>query len=30
LRVIQRPLPTDGRPPEIQRLRVADIIHLRT
>ena len=30
LRVIQRPLPTDGRPPDIQHLRVADIVHLRT
>jgi BirA family transcriptional regulator, biotin operon repressor / biotin---[acetyl-CoA-carboxylase] ligase len=30
LRVIQRPLPTDGRPPEMHHLRVADIIHLRT
>jgi BirA family biotin operon repressor/biotin-[acetyl-CoA-carboxylase] ligase len=30
LRVIQRPPPTDGCPPEIQHLRVADIIHLRT
>ena len=30
LRVIQRPLPTDGRPPEIQHLRVADIVHVRT
>jgi BirA family biotin operon repressor/biotin-[acetyl-CoA-carboxylase] ligase len=30
LQIIQRPLPTDGRPPEIQHLRVADIIHLRT
>jgi BirA family biotin operon repressor/biotin-[acetyl-CoA-carboxylase] ligase len=30
LRVIQRPLPTDGRPPDIHHLRVADIVHLRT
>lgn len=30
LRVIERPLPTDGRPPTIQHLRVADIVHLRT
>ncbi len=30
LRVVQRPLPIDGRPPDIQRLRVADIIHVRT
>ena len=30
LRVTQRPLPIDGRPPDIQRLRVADIVHLRT
>ena len=30
LRVIQRPLPIDGRPPEIHHLRVADIVHLRT
>lgn len=30
LRVIQRPLPTDGRPPDIQHLHVADIVHLRT
>jgi len=30
LQVVQRPVPTDGRPPEIQHLRVADIIHLRT
>lgn len=30
LQIIQRPLPTDGRPPEIQHLRVADIIHVRT
>jgi len=29
LRVIQRPLPTDGRLPEMHHLRVADIIHLR-
>jgi BirA family transcriptional regulator, biotin operon repressor / biotin---[acetyl-CoA-carboxylase] ligase len=30
LRVIQRPLPTDGRAPDIRHLRVADIVHLRT
>ena len=30
LRVVERPLPTDGRPPDIQHLRVADIVHLRT
>lgn len=30
LRVIQRPLPVDGRPPEIRQLRVADIVHLRS
>ena len=30
LRVAQRSLPTDGRPPVIRQLRVADIIHLRT
>jgi BirA family transcriptional regulator, biotin operon repressor / biotin---[acetyl-CoA-carboxylase] ligase len=30
LRVIQHPLPTDGRRPDIHHLRVADIVHLRT
>jgi BirA family biotin operon repressor/biotin-[acetyl-CoA-carboxylase] ligase len=30
LRVIQRPLPTDGRLPDIHHFRVADIVHLRT
>src|SRR5262249_19482802 len=30
LRVIQRPFPPDGRPPEIHHLRVADIVHLKT
>jgi len=30
LRVIQHPLPTDGRLPDIHHLRVADIVHLRT
>jgi BirA family transcriptional regulator, biotin operon repressor / biotin---[acetyl-CoA-carboxylase] ligase len=30
LRVIQRPVPADGRPPDVQHLRVADIFHLRT
>ena len=29
LKVVQRPLPTDGRPPETIHLRVADIIHVR-
>jgi BirA family transcriptional regulator, biotin operon repressor / biotin---[acetyl-CoA-carboxylase] ligase len=29
LTVVQRPLPTDGRPPETVHLRVADIIHMR-
>lgn len=30
LTVVQRPLPADGRPPEIQHFRVADIVHLRS
>lgn len=30
LTIVQRPLPEDGRPPEIQHLRVADIVHLRS
>jgi BirA family biotin operon repressor/biotin-[acetyl-CoA-carboxylase] ligase len=30
LTVVQRPTPADERPPEIQHLRVADIIHLRS
>ncbi len=30
LTVIQRPPPSDGRPPEVRQIRVADIIHLRT
>jgi BirA family transcriptional regulator, biotin operon repressor / biotin---[acetyl-CoA-carboxylase] ligase len=30
LRVIQRPLPSDGRLPDIHHLHVADIVHLRT
>jgi len=29
LRVVQRPLPRDGRAPEILYLRVADIVHVR-
>jgi BirA family biotin operon repressor/biotin-[acetyl-CoA-carboxylase] ligase len=29
LKVVQRPLPTDGRPPETVHLRVADILHVR-
>jgi|ERR1041384_3892663 BirA family biotin operon repressor/biotin-[acetyl-CoA-carboxylase] ligase len=30
LRVIQYPLPTDGRSPDVHHLRVADIVHLRS
>lgn len=30
LTVVRRPLPADGRPPEIQHFRVADIVHLRS
>lgn len=30
LTVVERPLPTGGRPPKVQHLRVADIIHLRS